>query len=348
MTDSSGTPQAETIVEVFCVYAQKDEPLQRALKMHIDNTDYEKYKLKWRERLVEPGVDWTQEFDPQINSTQLVLLLISIDFLDSRYSYGRELARALERHRAGEVRIIPIILRAVHWQNQPFANLQVLPREARPISAWEDKDKVFSEIARALLKTLRVREAARDKPPQSSYVRRPSHIWQTPLALNPLFTEHDQQLTSIFAQLLLNQGVAISGPSGSGKSQLAAEYIYRHCQQYRAILWVDAGTPQALNASYAKLAALLSGQREHDEQGVNAQMVKAWLATSKNWLLILDKLDNPALLFPGDEAEQPHQTSPFLPATLHGHLLITTSAPDMSSLNQVLARPLAMIPFVAG
>jgi hypothetical protein len=286
-------------------------------------------------------MDQVQEIDQHINSANIILLLISADMLATRYSYGREMARAFERHTAGEVRLIPIILRAVNWQNQPFAKVQALPSNAQPITSWRNQDEAVADVVKGISHVLKMRESEPVRPPKSTSTRGSYRVWHAPFALNPLFTEYDQLLIRIFAQLLLNQSVAISGPDGSGKSQIAATYIYRHCQHYQAILWVDADTPETLNASYAKLATLFYGRQEQArEQEANIQAVRSWLETNKHWLLILDHLDYPSILFPMDEAHQAPQSSPFLPTTLNGHLLFTTRA---TKLDLSLARPGAII-----
>lgn len=327
--------------EVFCAYAQKDEPLQQMLKAHLSDLQYQGRSLLLYDRLLLPGMDQVQEIDQHINSADIILLLVSADMLATRYSYGREMACAFERHAAGEVRLIPIILRAVNWQNQPFAKVQVLPSTAKPITSWSNQDEAITNVANGIRQVLRMRESGPVRPPQSTSTRGSYRVWHAPFALNPLFTEYDQLLIRIFAQLLLNQSVAISGPSGSSKSQIATAYIYRHCQHYQAILWVDANTPEALYTNYAKLATLLYGRQEQArEQEENIQAVRSWLEANKHWLLILDNLDDPSILFPVDEANQTPQSSPFLPTTLNGHLLITTRA---TNLNLGLARPGAMI-----
>jgi hypothetical protein len=46
-----------------------------------------------------------------LNRANVILLLISADFLASDYCYDVEMKRAMERHEAGEAIVIPIILR---------------------------------------------------------------------------------------------------------------------------------------------------------------------------------------------------------------------------------------------
>jgi hypothetical protein len=58
-----------------------------------------------------------------------------------------ELTRALERHRHGEAVVIPVILKPADWQNAGLAGLQALPKDAKPVSTWPDRDEAYLDIA---------------------------------------------------------------------------------------------------------------------------------------------------------------------------------------------------------
>jgi hypothetical protein len=90
--------------------------------------------------------------------------LISVDFLASKYCYEIEMSRALERHRQGSARVIPIILRPVAWYTTPLQELQVLPRDARPVTTWPSVDLAFQDICQGILDAViawRLRTAVR-------------------------------------------------------------------------------------------------------------------------------------------------------------------------------------------
>ena len=63
------------------------------------------------------------QIDEHLDKVHVVLLLVSSDFLASNYCYDVEMTRALERHEAGEARVIPVILRACLWDGAPFCKL---------------------------------------------------------------------------------------------------------------------------------------------------------------------------------------------------------------------------------
>jgi len=88
----------------------------------------------WHDRRIGAGREWGEEIDEHLQSADVILLLVSPSLLASDYCYGIEIRRALERHEAGEARLIPVILRPVDWQRAPFGKLQALPKDARPVT----------------------------------------------------------------------------------------------------------------------------------------------------------------------------------------------------------------------
>ena len=108
---------------------------------------------------MRPGDEWEEEISERLEEADIILLLISIDFINSNFCYDVELERALERHKDGAARVIPVILRSCHWQQTPFAKLQALPKEAKAVCSWLDRDEAFTDIAEGIRK---VAEELRD------------------------------------------------------------------------------------------------------------------------------------------------------------------------------------------
>lgn len=105
----------------------------------------------WYDADISPGTQWEEEINEHLNNAQIILLLISPDFMASEYGYDKEMKRAMERHESGEARVIPIILRRVLWQNAPFGKLQALPKEAKPVRLWSDRDAAFFSVVEGIL-----------------------------------------------------------------------------------------------------------------------------------------------------------------------------------------------------
>jgi hypothetical protein len=139
---------------LFYSYAREDGPLRDELHNHLSSLHRQGLITSWHDRQILAGADWTQDIDRHLESASIILLLISADFLASDYNYGIEMQRALERHRAGSARVIPILLRPCDWEQAPFADLQYLPRNGLPVTKWPSHDDAFREIARDIREVL--------------------------------------------------------------------------------------------------------------------------------------------------------------------------------------------------
>jgi tetratricopeptide (TPR) repeat protein len=135
---------------IFYSYASEDKLLQERLEKHLSILKYVYDITSWCSREICAKKDWASEIDSCLEAADIILFLISADFLASGYCYGVEMTRALERHEKGEKCLIPIILRPVDWKGAPFEKLQVLPKNAKPVTSWRDRDKAFVEIAHGL------------------------------------------------------------------------------------------------------------------------------------------------------------------------------------------------------
>ena len=136
-------------LRVFYSYAREDKEYRQQLEKHLSNI-LRLYRIQtWFNRLIRGGERWEAVLNDRLNTADLILLLISADFLASDYCYNQEMRRALERDARGEARIIPIIVRRVHWEKSPFSHLQALPLDGEPVdsSSWDSRDDAYYHIA---------------------------------------------------------------------------------------------------------------------------------------------------------------------------------------------------------
>jgi hypothetical protein len=151
----SHVPHDAHSVELFYSYAHEDEPLREALEAHLSVLRRERVITAWHDRMIEPGSDWDGRIDEHINSAGIILLLVSADFINSSYCFDVEARRALDRHEAGEARVVPVILRPCDWQETPIRRLQALPRGGKPITTWANMDEALCDVARGIRKVVR-------------------------------------------------------------------------------------------------------------------------------------------------------------------------------------------------
>jgi TIR domain len=138
------------VKSVFFSYSHKDETLRDQLETHLAMLKRQGVISVWHDRRLIAGDHIDNGIAKELDAADIILLLVSPDFLASDYCYGEELARALERHAAGEARVIPVILRPCDWHVTPFGKLVAVPTDGRPITKWPDLDDAFLEVTKAI------------------------------------------------------------------------------------------------------------------------------------------------------------------------------------------------------
>ncbi len=144
------TTEGRTPVEVFYSYSREDESFLRELEKHLSRLRRQGLISEWYDRKIVAGMDWEQSIITHLSTAQIILLLISPDFMASDYCYGVEMKRALERYERGEAHVIPLILRPVDWQGTPLGKLQALPTNGIAVTEWSDPDAAFLNIAKGI------------------------------------------------------------------------------------------------------------------------------------------------------------------------------------------------------
>jgi len=159
--DLEGTRRRERTVEesrqpmrLFISYSHKDENLRLELQTHLKLLHRQGIIDMWDDRRIAAGEEWKEKIDENLERADIVLLLISADFMASDYCYEKEMTRALERHEKGEARVIPVIVRDCNWRIAPFAKLQALPREGKAVKKWPDKDSAWRNVAEGIEKVV--------------------------------------------------------------------------------------------------------------------------------------------------------------------------------------------------
>ncbi|MCY7391159.1 MAG: TIR domain-containing protein [Leptolyngbyaceae cyanobacterium CAN_BIN12] len=148
--EASPLPSQPQPIAVFVSYSHYDEVLREELESHLSNLRRQGKIAAWNDRAVEAGTEWDAEIKAQLEAAGVILLLVSSRFMASEYCYDIEMKRALERHEEGTARVIPIILKPVDWKDSPFSKLATLPKDAKPITKWDDRDEAFLSVVQGI------------------------------------------------------------------------------------------------------------------------------------------------------------------------------------------------------
>ncbi|HWW74826.1 MAG TPA: tetratricopeptide repeat protein [Pyrinomonadaceae bacterium] len=243
-------PQTAEPVEVFISYSHRDDDLRAELQTHLVMLRRNGVVRDWSDRRINPGQEWDKHIDEHLESADILLLLVSPDFLASDYCYDIEVTRAMERHEAGEARVIPVILRHCDdWQSAPFGKLQALPKDARPVKDWPDRDKAFADVAAGIRHVVAEMLSSREGQPEtfteeSARATRQSLIPRRPtVGFVPRRYPNGDSIVARLQEELAphrSQLVALWGAGGVGKTTLTAEAARGLEAAGQRVVWVSA------------------------------------------------------------------------------------------------------------
>jgi hypothetical protein len=137
-------------LRLFLSYSHKDDKLRQELSAHLSPLRQQGLIAEWTDRKIGAGSEWKDEISSNLSRADLIVLMISADFINSDYCYGVEFAHAQSKHAEGIARVIPVIARPCRWQAIPLANLQVLPAGGKPITRWGDRDSAYLSVVQGI------------------------------------------------------------------------------------------------------------------------------------------------------------------------------------------------------
>lgn len=137
----------EESLKLFISYSHRDEKLQQQLMKHLAPLKSQKVIETWHDRQIPAGTEWANEIDENLNNADIILLLVSPDFVASDYCSNIELSIAMERHQQGAAIVIPVVLEPCDWSWLPFAKFQAFPKDAMAVTSWSNQNEAFVDVA---------------------------------------------------------------------------------------------------------------------------------------------------------------------------------------------------------
>ncbi|MCC7504290.1 MAG: TIR domain-containing protein, partial [Saprospiraceae bacterium] len=140
-------------LKTFIIYAREDRPAVDELRKHLALLEKKQLLELWFDGEILAGENWDRSIKRKLEQAELVLLLISVDFINSEYIEKTELTDALQRHRDGLARLIPIIVHPCDWTEYfEIGQFQALPNRARPIysSHFQYLSEAYHEIQQGI------------------------------------------------------------------------------------------------------------------------------------------------------------------------------------------------------
>jgi hypothetical protein len=137
-------------IPIFISYSHKDEDYKDALIEQLSPLRRTGLIDAWEDREIVAGEEWNAAIFENLNKAKIVLLLVSSSFINSSFCMDKELVAAMERHNKGECIVVPIIIRPCDFGDMPFAKFQAVPKNAKPISKWDDEDEAWLDVVKKL------------------------------------------------------------------------------------------------------------------------------------------------------------------------------------------------------
>jgi tetratricopeptide (TPR) repeat protein len=321
-------PALSKAINIFFSYASTvstDRDYFDKLMTHVSVLQHLQLIDKCYDSAISPEENIFQLIETYLDKVDIIVLLISADFIASQRCYKLEMKRALERAETEAVQVIPVILRPTYWKNLPFSKYSPLPPGGNPISSWKDIDDALSQVVQGIHQVIqKITNQTQRRDPTPSQ----SRLLSIPYRRNSFFTDRESIFETLSLSFRPKEGamLALSGLDGIGKTQIALEYSYRSLQHYRTILWLNAPSREILSAEVGLLSdrLALSGRERMNEQQI-FEAVKRWLENQSEWLLVLDALHDLSLV------------NLLVPTQNNGHVLLTTHTQTSGGLASIVS-----------
>lgn len=339
-------------VSLFISYAHKDDWAIADLRAALRPLEFDGLIDPWCDLRLSAGDDWNQEIATALDRAEIGILLLSIYFFESEYINRHELPKLLAARQRGLL-AIPVVVSPIDLeQHARFEGIQMLnkpEKHLKQLKVWQ-RHKVWLSLTsqiRTHLTSVKIdpplgavndstlllegafSNAAKNvgsSPPLRTLggSGQSRSLFMVPPWRNQLFVGREavmDRLTSYFSsRCSINSVVALTGPSGIGKTQTAIELTYRMRDELRQILWANAEDPTTLAKDFAEIAEALSLVPPTAPAPDIRVAVSDWLHRESSYLLILDNLDDTTWV---------HD---FLPSKPGGHVLMISRLTSLDDL----------------
>lgn len=145
----------EAKYKLFISYSHFDENYKDELLKHLSPLVHLNLIQPWHDRDMKAGDNINTEILEQLENSNLIILLISADFLNSEYCYHKEMKKAIDRHNNKSAILIPLIIRDCYWDHAPFKEILAATKDAKSIASYANRDQAFTEAVKKIYASLK-------------------------------------------------------------------------------------------------------------------------------------------------------------------------------------------------
>lgn len=208
-------------LKIFYCYSHVDEVIRDELQKHTKMLERRGIITNWHDRKILPSQTWDKEISEKLSESDIVILIISADFISSDYCFEVEMQEALKLHKEGKLRIIPVCARTCDWKDAPFSHIQGLPLDMKPIMSegWHNSDEAYYNVVDGLKQL--IEDILQEEELAESIISSEEEYVDVEIKINKKFesfsdTERENIVDGISKFLKLNKKIVIkSVKSGS-------------------------------------------------------------------------------------------------------------------------------------
>lgn len=144
----------EKMVNIFYSYSHKDKVHKENMEKFLTILRREKIINEWSDKEILAGQNIQSEISAALAKADVVIFLISIDFLNSDACI-QEWDKANEVAKIENKKLISVILRECPWSD--FSNMSeslALPYDGKPISLWDDLDSAWQDVYKGIKRVI--------------------------------------------------------------------------------------------------------------------------------------------------------------------------------------------------
>jgi len=155
--EASASSEKLARTKVFVSYSHKDTKWLQRLQVHLSPLERSGLVELWDDTQILPGMKWFDEIKRALDSTKVAVLLVSADFLASKFIAEDELPQLLKAAEIDGAKIMPIIVGPSLFSSTPsLYQYQAVNNPSRPLSKMNkaEQEKVFLKLVKTIIQTI--------------------------------------------------------------------------------------------------------------------------------------------------------------------------------------------------
>lgn len=182
------------MINLFFSYSHKDEDLRDELDKHLSILKRKNIIDTWHDRRIGAGSMIDSSINHHLKQANIILLLVSSDFLASDYCYDIEMKEAMKMHEGGKAVVIPVILRPCDWHDAPFGKLLATPKDGKAVIKFPSLDEAFLEVTTSIKRVASTLTKGKEIQPVQTpaQVLKPELPRSSNLNITKKFSDHEK------------------------------------------------------------------------------------------------------------------------------------------------------------